>query len=94
MLAVVAPIPELSLKASPVYQVSPRTVPMLIGHGAADQTVPYAQATAMMAKLKEAGVAAELFTAEGGPHTFWAQPKWLEPGLKAVEEFLTRQFGK
>jgi pectinesterase len=89
----IAEAPELYRKASPLFQVTARAVPMLIAHGTADETVPYAQATAMVQKMKEFGVEVELFSAPGAPHTFWAQKQWYEQGLKAFEAFLIKQFG-
>jgi acetyl esterase/lipase len=86
--------PELCRQASPVYRVSGRSAPMLILHGTVDQTVPYSQATAMLEKLKAAGVRAELFTAEGGPHTFWANPRWYQGWQDAVVRFLGPYLGR
>jgi acetyl esterase/lipase len=86
--------PELYKQASPVAQVTKSAAPFLILHGTADQTVPYQQAVDMLRKLKQAGVEAELFTAEGGPHTFWSRKEWAEPSTKAMEAFLFRHFGK
>jgi len=82
--------PELYRKASPVTFVSRDAAPFLILHGTADRTVPYAQAVEMVRKLKAAGAEAELFSAEGAPHTFWAGKRWYEPTTRALEAFLLR----
>jgi len=75
-------------QASPYWQATAQAPPFLIAHGTADQIVPYAQAEAMAAKLTSLGVPVRLFTAEEGPHTFWANPRWL-PGIQeAMESFL------
>ena len=66
--------------------------PFFIGHGTADQTVPYSQAAAMTEKLKAAGVEVELFTAESGPHTFWNNPRWSAQVMESMAGFLQRQF--
>lgn len=81
----------LCREASPLYRVHAAAPPFFIAHGTADQTVPYSQAAAMAEKLKAAGVAVELFTAESGPHTFWANPRWAAPAMKSMEEFLARR---
>ncbi len=85
-------LPELCGKASPTNYVTRSAAPFLILHGTADETAPYRQSPEMIAKLKAAGVRAELFTAEGAPHTFWSQEKWMEPSFKAMEVFLLSVF--
>ena len=52
------------------------------------KTVPYAQAEAMTKKLQAAGIPVRLFTADDGPHTFWANPRWLPQIEEAMEAFL------
>jgi len=81
-------LPEKCREASPLFRVHPGAPPHLILHGTADQTVPYSQASAMADKLRAAGVSVRLFTAEGGPHTFWANPRWLPETLQEMEAFL------
>ena len=81
---------ELCRQASPISHAGRSAAPILILHGTADQTVPYQQAASMVAKLKAAGAAAELFTAPEGAHTFWSTSKWYEPSEKAMEDFLFR----
>jgi len=53
---------------SPIYHVTPDDAPTLIIHGDADKLVPIQQAEVMIAKLKEAGVPAELVVKQGGGH--------------------------
>jgi dipeptidyl aminopeptidase/acylaminoacyl peptidase len=79
---------DLCREASPMEYAGKQSAPILILHGTADETVPYAQATAMASKLQAAGVKVKLFTAPGGPHTFWSQPQWYKPWERAVVEFL------
>jgi acetyl esterase/lipase len=59
---------EIARKLSPIYHVSKDSPPTLITHGAKDTLVPLEQAERMIAKLKEAGVPAELAVKEGGGH--------------------------
>jgi len=53
---------------SPIAHVSANLPPFLLVHGTADGIVPYAQSEHMLAKLRSAGVSAELITVEGGGH--------------------------
>jgi len=82
---------ELCREASPVFRVRPGAPPFYIMHGTDDKTVPYSQAAAMAEKLKAAGVPVRLFTAEDGPHTFWANPRWLPVVLREMEAFFREQ---
>ncbi len=85
-----APCPErmeLCREASPVFRVHPGAPPFYIMHGTDDKTVPYSQATAMVAALKKAGVQARLFTGEDAPHTFWNNPRWQPAVLREMEAF-------
>lgn len=63
-----AKLVEIGRQISPVTHVSPDDPPMLIIHGDADELVPIQQANLMIAKLKEAGVEAELITKPGAAH--------------------------
>ena len=76
--------------SSPNTYVSPEATPMLVLHGAADETFPYCHALALMEKMKAAGAAVEMFTAHGGPHTFWNSARWYDPSLAAMERFLNK----
>ena len=59
---------EIGRQISPINQVSADDPPTLIVHGEKDLLVPIQQAEAMIAKFKEAGVAAELTVKEGAAH--------------------------
>ena len=74
--------------ASPINQVSKRAAPFLILHGNADKVVPYEQSVDMLHRLQEAGVRAELFTAEGGDHPAVFRPPWFDPANAAIAKFL------
>jgi dipeptidyl aminopeptidase/acylaminoacyl peptidase len=89
-----AEMPQACREASPVMQVRPHAPPFLILHGTADDNVPYAQATHMVQALKAAGNQVELFTAEGGGHTFWATEKWYKSSERVMEAFLLKVFAK
>jgi acetyl esterase/lipase len=82
--------PDLYAEASPITHVSRDSAAFLFLHGTADTTVPYQQSVEMMKKLKEAGVYADLFSAEDARHGFFNSPPWYEPTLKKMEEFFNR----
>jgi len=74
---------------SPVYHVTPDDAPTLIIHGDADKLVPIQQAEIMIAKLKEAGVPAELVVKQGASHGWQGMEKdmitiadWFDKYLK------------
>jgi acetyl esterase/lipase len=58
----------ISRQVSPITHVSADDAPTLIVHGDADVLVPIGQAEAIVAKLKEAGVPAELVVKKGAAH--------------------------
>ncbi len=53
---------------SPIYHVSADTPPTLIIHGDADKVVPIQQSESIVAKMKDAGVTAELIVRKGFAH--------------------------
>ncbi len=59
---------EIGRQISPIYHVTKNAAPTLIIHGDADKLVPIQQAEIMIAKLKEAGVPAELIVKKGADH--------------------------
>jgi acetyl esterase/lipase len=75
---------------SPVYHVTPDDPPTLIIHGDADRLVPIQQAELIIAKLKEAGVEAQLVVKPGAGHGWGGMDKdtvtiadWFDKHLKA-----------
>jgi acetyl esterase/lipase len=80
--------------ASPIAYVQSGLPPFLILHGTADKTAPYAQATSMVATLQAAHDSATLFTADGAPHTFWAQDRWMNPSFDAMYQFLVGKIAR
>ena len=82
--------PDLWRKASPLTHVSRHSSPFLLLHGTEDRVVPYPQSLVMMEKLKEAGVPAEMFTAQDAGHSFLHRGVWFLPALKKLEEFFKK----
>jgi acetyl esterase/lipase len=62
---------EIGKKISPLYHVSKDSAPTLIVHGDQDKLVPIQQAEVFIARMKEAGVPAELVVKKGVAHG-WA----------------------
>jgi acetyl esterase/lipase len=61
-------IHDLLRELSPIYHVNAESPPTFIMHGDKDELVPIQQAEVMVAKLKEAGVPAELVVKKGAAH--------------------------
>jgi acetyl esterase/lipase len=79
---------ELCREASPQRLIGPNSPPIYIGHGNADQDVPYAQFTAFVAAYKRMNRPITPFTADGGPHTYWAKSTWFQANVDATLGFL------
>jgi acetyl esterase/lipase len=80
---------EIGRQISPVYHVTKESAPALIIHGDADKLVPIQQAELIIAKLKEAGVPAELVVKKGAAHGWKDLPadipllvSWFDRHLK------------
>jgi acetyl esterase/lipase len=70
-----AKVLELGRKISPITHVTADAPPTLIIHGDQDKLVPIQQAEVMIAKLKAAGVPAELVVKKGAAHGWPDLPK-------------------
>ncbi len=58
------------VRASPLYWVTPNAAPTLCVHGTVDKYVAHEQSVELVARLKAAGVEAELLTLPGAGHGF------------------------
>lgn len=74
--------------ASPLFHVHAGAPPFYVGHGTEDQAVPFTEATAFIDALKRAEVPVVFFKAEGGKHTYWADPRFYSENLDAMKVFL------
>ncbi|MDF3055964.1 MAG: nlhH 1 [Rariglobus sp.] len=61
---------------SPLQNLDARMPPVLLIHGDADTTVPYAHAVALSKALIAAGNICEFVTVPGGTHKFSSDPEW------------------
>jgi acetyl esterase/lipase/rhodanese-related sulfurtransferase len=84
---------EIGRQISPITHASAKSAPTLIAHGDADKLVPLQQAEVMVAKLKEAGVPAELVVKPGAAHGWANMAKdverfadWFDTHLKPGEK--------
>jgi acetyl esterase/lipase len=78
--------------ASPMAHVGKGSPPHLFLHGTADTTVPIDQSRKMMKALKDSGVKAEIYEADGAGHGFFNRPPHYEPTLRRMEAFLDEHF--
>ncbi|MBQ3401791.1 MAG: alpha/beta hydrolase [Synergistaceae bacterium] len=84
--------PEEARKASPLYYVSEKTVPMLFMHGDADKSVSPSQTDKMYQALRKLGIEAERYIVPGAPH---GGPYWMqEPVLKIMVDFFDKYLKK
>lgn len=72
---------------SPTLHLAKDSPPALVLFGDADPLL--AQGEEFIARAKEVGCRAELYTAEGQPHGFFNRPPWLEKTTQRMDEFLT-----
>jgi dipeptidyl aminopeptidase/acylaminoacyl peptidase len=63
--------PAVYRRASPIDHVSRDDPPVLMLHGTADLVVPIIHSERLLAKLREAGVPADLITLKGEGHGEW-----------------------
>lgn len=81
---------EIGRSISPVNHASPDDPPTLISHGDADKLVPIQQAELIIAKLKAAGVPAELVVKKGAQHG-WPN---MQEEMKLFADWFDKYLGK
>ncbi len=86
-------IPAVYDEASPVKRATMDTPPMLFLHGDQDTCVSHEQAVAMVKRLGELKVPAEVEIYKGKPHAWFNKdPDWRIT-VERVEPFLVKHFG-
>jgi acetyl esterase/lipase len=81
---------DLCLQASPQSHLGGELPPIFIGHGNADEDVPYSQFTNFVAAYRKANGQITTFTAEHGTHSYAADPQWFQANVKATLDFLQK----
>lgn len=79
---------ELCLQASPQFHLTGLLPPIFIGHGNADEDVPFSQFTSFVEAYKTANGPITTFVAEQGPHSYAGKPQWFQKNVDAVLQFL------
>jgi acetyl esterase/lipase len=79
---------ELCLEASPQFHLGGKLPPIFIGHGNADEDVPYSQFTSFVTAYRKANGSITAFTADHGPHSYAADPQWFQKNADEVLLFL------
>ncbi|MBQ7593215.1 MAG: alpha/beta hydrolase [Synergistaceae bacterium] len=84
--------PEESKKASPLYYVSDKAVPMLFMHGDKDTSVSPSQTDKLYQALRAQGIEAERYVVPGAAHggVYWVQ----EPVMKVMVDFFDKYLKK
>jgi acetyl esterase/lipase len=80
--------------ASPVNHIRPDGPPVLLLHGADDDSVPPKQSTDFADLYRQAGASAEIHILDGAPHAFWNYHPWFDNAMEfAGDFFLTLKRG-
>jgi acetyl esterase/lipase len=74
--------------ASPLFHVHAGAPSFYVGHGTVDQSVPFTEAVAFTNALEAANVPVQFFQADGGRHTYWADPRFYAANLESIKKFL------
>jgi acetyl esterase/lipase len=85
---------EIGKEISPIYHVSAETPPTLIIHGDADALVPIQQSESFIAKLKEAGVPAQLVVHHGAGHGGAGFAATADEDRKTIADWFDKYLGK
>jgi acetyl esterase/lipase len=83
-------IVEIGRRISPINHVTADDPPTLIIHGDKDLLVPFQQAETFVAKLKDAGVSAELVTKPGAAHG-WAD---IASDMSTIADWFDKHLAK
>jgi len=76
--------------ASPINHVARNGPPVLLLHGADDESVPTSQSTDFARRYREVGARVELHILPGAPHAFWNYRPWFSDAMDRAASFLLR----
>ena len=85
---------EIGRRISPINFVNGSSAPTMIIHGDADKLVPIQQAEIFIAKLKEAGVPAELVVKHGAGHGWFSLEKDMNILADWFDKYLKKSGGR
>lgn len=74
--------------ASPIDNIRPDGPPVLLLHGADDDSVPTSQSTGFASRYGAAGASAEVYILKGAPHAFWNYDPWFNDAMDRAARFL------
>jgi len=76
--------------ASPVNHITRGGPPVLLLHGANDDSVPSGQSVEFVRRYREAGASAELHILAGAPHAFWNYHPWFSDAMERAANFYSK----
>jgi acetyl esterase/lipase len=79
--------------ASPVNHIRRDGPPVLLLHGADDDSVPPSQSIDFAQRYRRAGASAEVYILDGAPHAFWNYYPWFTDAIERAASFF-RQLTK
>jgi pectinesterase len=74
-------------RASPVNRIRGDGPPVLLLHGADDDSVPPSQSMDFAQLYREAGTSAEVYILNGAPHAFWNYHPWFDDTMDRAAGF-------
>jgi len=86
--------PDACHQASPVFLVHPDAPPFFVGHGTADQSVPFQQAQVFVQQLQADHVPVTPVIANGAGHTYWNDNRWFQSNVDALKSFLATSLAR
>jgi arylsulfatase A len=73
--------------ASPLTHVRSDSPPVLLLHGAGDDSVPPSQSIDLQRQYRQAGASAEVYILDGAPHAFWNYHPWFDDAMDRAARF-------
>lgn len=73
--------------ASPVNHIRRDGPPVLLIHGADDDSVPLSQSIDFAHRYRQAGASAEVHILDGAPHAFWNYYPWFNDAMERAANF-------
>ena len=74
-------------RASPANHIRRDGPPVLLLHGAEDDSVPPSQSIDFAQQYRQAGASAEVYILDGAPHAFWNYHPWFSDAMERAANF-------